>query len=482
MNGLNEIEDEPSDNSEFTLGNDSIEDNEINYFNYEPTSASIVRELKYYKKDHLFDISNKSSDEIKNNMIKNEIIDFKKLSIMKEIQLFDKIAEIYKGPNQSDILNQILFNIKFDRIKTPKEIYQKYVDTCIRYNSKPDNYNETQYKSLSDIDKLKYLTDLIYTGRYLMLNIDPKVEDFISDFDFFRNGFILINLRRFDNIFDMDVLIYLYYNNEKEKYKEYLFTNEEKNKIIKFINKNGNGNVDQYYSSYIDDIYNMNINNIKKNMNIKPMDLFKEDILSLNKNISDDLIESLYKEHIPSDLRYIYILKANRICFMAKYKNIIYGLNLDDNLFVDKSKIIKTYYRLTDYTVIEENKYLDLDIENINPESHESESIKKEEPTIEKMNENAHQNKITATVEQQKFNEIITKQLVNEIDEYRKIKTTSNKRELKRSLFNKFAKRDYEDSYNRYKKFKDDFDIKVNNTINENDKPDTINKKGTNSK
>ena len=56
----------------------------------------------------------------------------------------------------------------------------------------------------------------------------------------------------------------------------------------------------------------MNIKTIKKNMKIKPIDLFKEDILSLNKNIPE-LIES--------------ILKVNRISFMAKYKNILYRLN-----------------------------------------------------------------------------------------------------------------------------------------------------------
>ena len=477
-NGQEEQEEPDSNSSGISISNDSMDEELLNNNNcYESTAAGIVRELHYYQKDDLFDISNKTVQEIQDNMTKNEIINFNKLPIMKEIKLFNEIAEIYKKQHKCDILNTILFLTKFSRIQSPQEIYQNYAATCIKYNSIPHPYNDQQYRSLCNFDKLKYFKDLINACRYLMLNIDPMTKEFISDLDYFKNEYLYTNLTKYENIYDTEILTYTYFTFYQDKYKQYLFTDDLKNRITKFLNKNGNGNVDLYFSSYIDDIYNMNIETIKKNMTIEPINLFKEDVLSLNPNIPDDLIESLYKNHLPFALNYIYILKANRISFMAKYKNIKYGLNLDDNLFVDKNQIIKNTYQLYDYIIIEQKNIIDNCNKNKkDPIERDGDQQNKKITKIEQQN-NIIENDDELDIKQIIENKI--KNMKNQLDDHRKAKSNRIKRELRQFLLNKYIKKDKDESNNRYKKFKDDFDTKTNNTF---DNLDLNNKQGLNSK
>ena len=506
FNGLNEYReedfqspDEPSEESDKMFTSDEKAQIIYNMTNT-PEAAEYIQNLRYDKTITLFDIKELSIEEINENMkvdhqkpIPNQykMINYFKLSIMKEIDLFEEIADIYKCKHQDYILNKILFYTKFKPIKLPIEIYESYIDN---YPGFSNDYDEEYYESLSNIDKKLYLKDLIRACRYLMLNMDPLKKDFITDYDFYRSEYLFDKLENFKDIKNLEFQITLDFNFNRNLYPEYRFTDDLKKRIKNFIDKNSNANVDAYFSSFINDIYSLNVDDIKKKMNIDHYSLFKEDVLSLNKDIPEELMKQLYKDHIPIDLQYIYKLKANRISFMAKYKNIIYGLKLDKKLYIDKSRFFKNTFGLEDYTILRDNteeSELDEKVKSLektkidNPNDNTTLIIKNDDTTNNSIFQNVDTKIIVENdnqIETPKKSEEKSNSMINQKLDYPKVKSNSHRRELRHYALNKLIKKSIEEDYDAYKKLEDDLDRTIFERFKTRAKNSLLNKKGLNSK
>ena len=72
-------------------------------------------------------------------------------------------------------------------------------------------------------------------------------------------------------------------------------------------------------------------------MCITPEEIFFNDIIILNKNITKEQALKIYSNCLEENIKNIYTLKTKRINIMAKYQNIKLHYNLDNNAQIPKN-------------------------------------------------------------------------------------------------------------------------------------------------
>ena len=145
-------------------------------------------------------------------------------------------------------------------------------------------------------------------------------------------------------------------------------------KLNNFFNNKANK---KKYKEYIELITSINESN-KKREDIKPLNLFKEDLLSIKDGYINKDIINLY-EILPSDIKALYEKKAHRLTLISYYKLIQYN---QINKIIKKLKLNKANNKTVNYIYkFKNNKFVK--IKKIKKKI-KSKSVNKKKITIKK--------------------------------------------------------------------------------------------------
>ena len=309
-----------------------------------------------------FNIDNISNDDLIFCINNKVMINTEKLDINNELILYEKISEIFLKHNAYIIIKDLIKNISLITPKTAKEIYSLKNKGGIFFDLYSYKEKEPYIKKENE-EKLLFLKNMYLIRKYLFLNWDVILHDFITNKNYFIEEYIYFNLNDYKKYEETKIKLEEKFNENNSKYNHYKFPTDLKNELYEFFEENMN--TKNYINEFILDIYTINIDDIRNNMFITPEELFFNDIKKLNKNITEEIAKLIYDNCLKDDIRDLYRLKAKRKNIMGKYKYIKLNLNIkkEDNVNSNKNNNINN-------NIIKNNDDLN-NKENINDKSND---------------------------------------------------------------------------------------------------------------
>ena len=264
--------------------------------------------------------------------------DINKLNISKDSKWQDIPKKIF-GINKDVDLDEYLLNID---LKTPVNSFLIFCREKNKYLNKKINQEKRNkmWNELNKDDKNKYThkSQLTYkyhekkksiVNKYIFIYYDFIQKQALTPSKLFQNDSIIRKLDSTINLKDLKRKVKSYYTKNNNNVKQYYkLLNIKLNEFFHNIDNN------KVYEEYIKDITSLNETN-KKHEDIKPEYLFKEDLLSLNKNYNDKELNKLYNK-LPSDIKKLYVKKAHRLTLISYFKWIQYN-NINNNRKKKKS-------------------------------------------------------------------------------------------------------------------------------------------------
>ena len=231
--------------------------------------------------------------------------DINKLNIRKDSKWQDIPKKIF-GINKDVDLDEYLLNID---LKTPVNSFLIFCREKNKYLNKKINQEKRNkmWNELNKDDKNKYThkSQLTYkyhekkksiVNKYIFIYYDFIQKQALTPSKLFQNDSIIRKLDSTINLKDLKRKVKSYYTKNNNNVKQYYkLLNIKLNEFFHNIDNN------KVYEEYIKDITSLNETN-KKHEDIKPEYLFKEELLSLNKNYND-------KELNKFIINYLQILK-----------------------------------------------------------------------------------------------------------------------------------------------------------------------------
>lgn len=217
-----------------------------------------------------------------------------------------------------------------------------------------DAIYKQKYIDIANSNKLDNLKKLRFTEKYLMLNVDPKEKRILHDSEYFTNEVISFVLKKYDRLEDTKKAITILYDTNEYnenffevdvKKTDYYFHKNIREKIVKFIDDNING--DTYYSEFVKSIFNMDEQQNLKDYKMSIFKLFYEDIRTKNKILKETTIQKLLNECVTQDIIDLYKIKSIRLNNIALFKNHKYNLNLKEK-YIEKEKIKNNFCKYFD--------------------------------------------------------------------------------------------------------------------------------------
>ena len=264
--------------------------------------------------------------------------DINKLNNHKDSKWQDIPKKIF-GINKDVDLDEYLLNID---LKTPVNSFLIFCREKNKYLNKKINQEKRNkmWNELNKDDKNKYThkSQLTYkyhekkksiVNKYIFIYYDFIQKQALTPSKLFQNDSIIRKLDSTINLKDLKRKVKSYYTKNNNNVKQYYkLLNIKLNEFFHNIDNN------KVYEEYIKDITSLNETN-KKHEDIKPEYLFKEELLSLNKNYNDKELNKLYNK-LPSDIKKLYVKKAHRLTLISYFKWIQYN-NINNNRKKKKS-------------------------------------------------------------------------------------------------------------------------------------------------
>ena len=300
-----------------------------------------------------FNVDKLTEEEAMEHIKNKDVLDCSNFSIIKEDYLLNKIEEIY-GITQKDFLkNQIAKNRVIECLE-PEEIFVNLTGNQKWRFKMDDAIYKQKYIDIANSNKLDNLKKLRFTEKYLMLNVDPKEKRILHDSEYFTNEVISFVLKKYDRLEDTKKAITILYDTNEYnenffevdvKKTDYYFQKNIREKIVKFIDDNING--DTYYSEFVKSIFNMDEQQNLKDYKMSIFKLFYEDIRTKNKILKETTIQKLLNECVTQDIIDLYKIKSIRLNNIALFKNHKYNLNLKEK-YIEKEKIKNNFCKYFD--------------------------------------------------------------------------------------------------------------------------------------